>query len=195
MNEAGPAPILGSMRPDGSRLKVHPADVRGRWLTRRRAVFAALIAIYVLAPLVPVGGHPSIMLDVQHRRFYLFGQTFNAQDFWMVVLIALAFVFGLLAVTAWRGRLWCGWACPQTVFLEGVYRPIERLLEGPRERRLKLVGAPWTAGRIVRLVAKQAAFLAVSLLVAHTAAAIFVGPFELAAMIREGPPPTPKLSC
>lgn len=187
MNEAGPAPILGSMRPDGSRLKVHPADVRGRWLTRRRAVFAALIAIYVLAPLVPVGGHPSIMLDVQHRRFYLFGQTFNAQDFWMVVLIALAFVFGLLAVTAWRGRLWCGWACPQTVFLEGVYRPIERLLEGPRERRLKLVGAPWTAGRIVRLVAKQAAFLAVSLLVAHTAAAIFVGPFELAAMIREGP--------
>src|SRR5690606_8384431 len=141
--------------------------------------FAALIAIYVLAPLVPVGGHPSIMLDVQHRRFYLFGQTFNAQDFWMVVLIALAFVFGLLAVTAWRGRLWCGWACPQTVFLEGVYRPIERLLEGPRERRLKLVGAPWTAGRIVRLVAKQAAFLAVSLLVAHTAAAIFVGPFEL----------------
>lgn len=140
MNEAGPAPILGSMRPDGSRLKVHPADVRGRWLTRRRAVFAALIAIYVLAPLVPVGGHPSIMLDVQHRRFYLFGQTFNAQDFWMVVLIALAFVFGLLAVTAWRGRLWCGWACPQTVFLEGVYRPIERLLEGRAS-----AGSSWSA--------------------------------------------------
>ena len=98
MNEAGPAPILGSMRPDGSRLKVHPADVRGRWLTRRRAVFAVLIAIYVLAPLVPVGGHPSIMLDVQHRRFYLVGQTFNAQDFWMVVLIARAFVFGLDAL-------------------------------------------------------------------------------------------------
>ncbi len=74
MSAAGPAPILGSMRPDGSRLKVHPADVRGRWLTRRRAVFALLIAVYVLAPLVPVGGHPSIMLDVQHRRFYLFGR-------------------------------------------------------------------------------------------------------------------------
>jgi cytochrome c oxidase accessory protein FixG len=187
MSEPGPAPILGSMRPDGSRLKVHPADVRGRWLTRRRAVFAVLIAVYVLAPLVPVGGHPSIMLDVQHRSFYLFGQTFNAQDFWMVVLIALAFVFALLAVTAWRGRIWCGWACPQTVFLEGLYRPIERFLEGPRERRLKLAGTPWTPARAARFVAKQAAFLVVSLLVAHTAAAIFVGPFELAAMIREGP--------
>ena len=187
MSEPGPAPILGSMRPDGSRLKVHPADVRGRWLTRRRALFAVLIAVYVLAPLVPVGGHPSIMLDVQHRRFYLFGQTFNAQDFWMVVLIALAFVFALLAVTAWRGRIWCGWACPQTVFLEGIYRPIERFLEGPRERRLKLAGTPWTPARVARFVAKQAAFLVVSLLVAHTAAAIFVGPFELAAMIREGP--------
>jgi len=187
MSEPGPAPILGSMRPDGSRLKVHPADVRGRWLTRRRALFAVLIAVYVLAPLVPVGGHPSIMLDVQHRRFYLFGQTFNAQDFWMVVLIALGFVFALLAVTAWRGRIWCGWACPQTVFLEGIYRPIERFLEGPRERRLKLAGTPWTPARIARFVAKQAAFLVVSLLVAHTAAAIFVGPFELAAMIREGP--------
>ena len=187
MSETGPAPILGSMRPDGSRLKVHPADLRGRWLSRRRAAFAVLIAFYVLAPLVPVGGHPSIMLDVQHRRFFLFGQTFNAQDFWMVVLIALAFVFGLLAVTAWRGRVWCGWACPQTVFLEGIYRPIERLLEGPRERRLKAAGAPWTADRILRFGAKQAAFLAVSLLIAHTAAALFVGPFELAAMIRDGP--------
>lgn len=187
MTNQGPAPILGSMRADGSRVKVHPADVRGRWLTRRRALFAVLIAVYVLAPLVPIGGHPSIMLDVQHRRFYLFGQTFNAQDFWMVLLIALGFLFGLLAVTAWRGRLWCGWACPQTVFLEGVYRPIERLLEGPRERRLKAAGTPWTAARAARFAVKQAAFLGVSLAIAHTAAALFVGPFELAAMIREGP--------
>lgn len=182
-----PAPILGSMRPDGSRLFVHPADVRGRYLRLRRAAFVLLIAFYVLAPLVPVGGHPAIQLDVARRRFYLFGQTFNAQDVWLVVMIALTFVFGLLLVTAWRGRIWCGWACPQTVFLEGVYRPIERLLEGPRERRLRDAASPWTAGRLTRRGLKLGLFLALSLAIAHTAAALFVGPRELAAMIEHGP--------
>jgi len=182
-----PQSHLGSMRADGSRVKVHPADVRGRWITRRRLVFAALVAFYVLAPLVTIGGHPAIQLDVAHRRFFLFGQTFNAQDFWMVVLLALTFVFGLLFVTAWRGRIWCGWGCPQTVFLEGIYRPIERWLEGPRERRLQAERQPWTARRIDRLVVKQLLFLVVSLAVAHTATAIFVGPRELFAMIHEGP--------
>jgi len=181
-----PPPILGSMRPDGSRLMVHPADVQGRWTTRRRLAFGALIAFYVLAPLLPVGGHPAIQLDVAHRRFYLFGQTFNAQDFWMVVLLALSFVFGLLLFTAWRGRVWCGWACPQTVFLEGVYRPIERLLDGPRGRRLRDMEAPWTAGKVARRAVKLALFLVVSLAIAHTATAIFVGPRELFAMVREG---------
>ncbi|MCB1007873.1 MAG: cytochrome c oxidase accessory protein CcoG [Acidobacteria bacterium] len=182
-----PPPILGSMRPDGSRLMVHPADVKGRWMTRRHLAFAALIAFYVLAPLLPVGGHPAIQLDVAHRRFYLFGQTFNAQDFWMVVLLALSFVFGLLFVTAWRGRVWCGWACPQTVFLEGVYRPIERLFDGPRDRRIRDMSAPWSARKVARRAAKLGVYLIVSLAIAHTATAIFVGPRELFAMVREGP--------
>ncbi len=175
------------MRPDGSRLTVHPADVRGRWIRRRRVAFTLLIAFYVLAPLIPIGGHPAVHLDVAHRRFYLFGQTFNAQDVWMVVLLALSFVFALLLVTAWRGRIWCGWACPQTVFLEGVYRPIERWLEGPRERRLRAIGAPWTPGRLVRRAVKLVLFLVVSIAIAHVAAALFVGPRELLGMVREGP--------
>jgi cytochrome c oxidase accessory protein FixG len=187
MSSPPPAAILGSMRPDGSRLVVHPADVRGRWIRWRRWVFALLVAIYAGMPLIPIGGHPSIQLDVEHRRFYLLGSTFNAQDFWIVVLILLAFVFGLLFLTAWRGRVWCGWACPQTVFLEGVYRTIERWIDGPRERRLKAAAEPWTAGRALRFAAKQAIFLAASLNIAHAAAAIFVGPRELLLMIREGP--------
>ena len=184
---SGPPPILGSMRPDGSRLRVLPADVSGRWIRWRRLAFALLIAFYVLAPLVPVGGHPAIQLDVARRHFYLFGQTFNAQDFWLVVLIALSFVFGLLLVTAWRGRVWCGWACPQTVFLEGVYRPIERLLEGSRDERLRAAREGWTVGRTIRFAVKIALFLVVSLVIAHTATALFVGPRELLAMVREGP--------
>jgi cytochrome c oxidase accessory protein FixG len=180
-------PIIGSMRADGSRRKVHPADVRGKWIVRRRVVFAALMAFYVLAPLVPVGGHPSLLLDFAHRRFFLVGHTFNAQDFWMVVLLGLTFTFGLLLVTAWRGRVWCGWACPQTVFLEGVYRPIERFFDGPRERRLLTAKQPLTVRRILRSTAKHLCFLLVSINIAHAAAAIFVSPRELLAMLREGP--------
>lgn len=179
--------ILGSMKQDGSRRDLHPADVRGRWMRWRRIAFGLLIGFYVLAPFIPVGGHPMIQLDVQHRRFYLFGSTFNSQDFWMVVLLLLGFVFGLLLVTAWKGRVWCGWGCPQTVFLEGVYRPIERFFDGPREARIRLAEAPLRPGKVARRLAKYAVFLAVSAAIAHTATAIFVSPKELWLMIVEGP--------
>jgi len=179
--------ILTSMRPDGSRLMLHPSDVKGKWMTRRRWVFAVLIAFYVFAPLITVGGHPMVQLDFPERKFYLFGQTFNAQDVWLLVLIGLSFAFGLLFLTAWRGRVWCGWGCPQTVFLEGVYRPIERLFDGPRERRLKLQQAPWTASKIARRVGKLAVFFVISVAIGHASTVIFVGPKAMLAMILEGP--------
>ena len=184
------APNLGqlsSIRADGSRVGIHPADVRGRFITWRRGVFAALIAVYVALPLVTVGGHPAVHLDVEARRFYLFGGTFNAQDFWLVLFLLTTVGFSLLFATAWLGRVWCGWACPQTVFLEGVYRQIERWIEGPRERRLRVAGGPWTAGRVGRAVAKHAAYLAVSLFLSHVALSLFTSAKELAAMIQEGP--------
>ncbi|MFT3710327.1 MAG: cytochrome c oxidase accessory protein CcoG [Archangium sp.] len=181
------ANILGSMKQDGSRLILHPADVHGKWTRARRIVFGVLIAVYVAGPLIPVGGHPMIQLDVEHRRFFLFGSTFNAQDFWMVLLLALSFVFGLLLVTAWRGRVWCGWACPQTVFLEGVYRPVERFFEGSPEQRRRLASAPWSVSKVARRVGKLVAFFVISAAIAHTATALFVGPRELTAMVFEGP--------
>ncbi|MBE2250753.1 MAG: cytochrome c oxidase accessory protein CcoG [Myxococcus sp.] len=189
---AVPPSTLGTMKHDGSRIKMQPADVKGKWMTRRRVVFALLIAFYVVMPLVEIGGKPAIQLDAAARRFYLFGATFNAQDFWMVLLLVLSFAFGLLALTAWRGRVWCGWACPQTVFLEGVYRPIERFFEGSREQRLKLDAAPWSARKLGLRAAKYAVFLFVSLNIAQAAAAIFVGPRELLAMILDGPRAHPE---
>lgn len=178
---------LGSMKPDGSRLKIHPADYQGAWKTRRRAIFAALISVYVVAPFVQIKGHPSIQLDIVHRRFFLLGSTFNAQDVWLVVLLLLGFLFGLLFLTAWKGRVWCGFACPQTVFLEGVYRPIERLIEGSRERRLKLDAARWSFDKLWRRSLKYTVFFVVSVIIAHAAAAIFASPRELWLMITEGP--------
>jgi cytochrome c oxidase accessory protein FixG len=184
-----PPPTSGSaaLRPDGKRVAIHTLDVRGRFIRARRVTFAALIALYVAAPLVRIGGHPAIHLDVAARRFYLFGGTFNAQDFWIVLFVGTALLFTLLFLTAWHGRVWCGWACPHTVFLEALYRPIERLLDGPRSRRIKLAGAPWTAGRAARAIVKHALYLAVSLALSHVALALFLSASELAAMVREGP--------
>src|SRR5690606_4739461 len=120
------AAVHGSLSTDGRRRTIHPADVDGRWARRRRYAFYLLIAIYVVLPWIPVGGHPAVFLDVERQHFHLFGLAFNAQDTWVLVLGVGGFAFALLGATALLGRVWCGWACPQTVFLEGVYRRIER---------------------------------------------------------------------
>lgn len=178
---------LFSIRPDGSRAAIHPADVRGKFIRWRRVVFALLIGIYVAAPLIKIKGHPAVHLDVEARRFYLLGATFNAQDFWLVLALVTALLFALVFVTAWLGRVWCGWGCPQTVFLEGVYRPIERFFDGPRERRLKQANQPWTAERMVRLVGKHSAYLAVSLALSQVALSLFLSAKDLTLMIIDGP--------
>lgn len=176
-----------AIRPDGKRAAIFPLDVKGRYITARRVVFALLISVYAGGPLLTVGGHPAVHLDVAQRRFYLLGGTFNAQDFWIVLLLATTGVFALLFITAWRGRLWCGWACPQTVFLEAVFRPIERLLEGPRSRRLKLQGSPWTLGRLLRTSTKHVLYVVAAAGVAHVGLALFLSLEDLWGMVRHGP--------
>ncbi len=178
---------LATVRADGGRVAIHPADVRGRFITRRRAVFALLLAFYVAAPLVKLDGRPLVHLDVASRKFFLFGATFNAQDFWIVLFLLTTFGFGLLFVTAWLGRVWCGWACPQTVFLEGIFRPIERFFDGPREKRLRAALQPLTVRRALRAVAKHAAYLLAASFLTHVALSLFVTAWDLLAMVRDGP--------
>lgn len=182
-------PILqpSAIRPDGKRAAIVTMDVKGRFITARRIVFALLMAVYAGVSLVHVGGHPAVHLDVENRRFYLFGGTFNAQDFWMVLLLATTALFGLLFVTAWRGRAWCGWACPQTVFLEGLFRPIERLTEGSRAQRAKRKGSPLTFTRLMRTTVKHVLFIFVAAAVAHVALALFLSLEDLVGMVTEGP--------
>lgn len=182
-----PPPATEALRSDGRRAAIHTIDVKGRFIRARRLTFAGLIALYIAAPLVRIGGHPAVHLDVAARKFFLFGGTFNAQDFWIVLFLGTALLFSLLLLTAWHGRLWCGWACPQTVFLEAVYRPIERFVDGSRARRLKLRGAPWTATRAARTAVKHVLYLLVSLVLSHVALSLFLSASDLTAMVREGP--------
>jgi cytochrome c oxidase accessory protein FixG len=186
---AAPAPELTSraLRPDGRREAIVPLDPQGRFIRARRVVFAGLMAVYVSIPFVILGGHPAVHLDVPGRRFFLLGGSFNAQDVWMLALLVLAFMLTLLLVTVWRGRLWCGWACPQTVFLEGLYRPIERLFEGSRSRRLRQAGHSRTAGQVARSAGKQLTFVALSLLLGHAALIPFVPLGTMPDLFRDGP--------
>ena len=112
-----------SLRNDGSRNFVHPADVKGRFVKARYVVFAVLIAIWATLPWIQIGGHPAMYLDVPGRHFFLFGATFNAQDFWLVFFLFSGTGLALLTITTVLGRVWCGWACPQTeVVRRGVVR-------------------------------------------------------------------------
>jgi cytochrome c oxidase accessory protein FixG len=166
---------------------MHPADVRGRFARARIVGFAALIGLWACLPWVKVGGHPAVFVDVETREFFLFGLVFNPQDAWLLFFVLTGVGFGLVYLTALAGRVWCGWACPQTVFLEGVYRRLERWIEGPRERRIRRDAAGFTLVKLARKTASHAAFLVASLLIAHIILAYFASIPRTLDMIRQSP--------
>lgn len=176
-----------SLRSDGSRNYVHPADVHGRFTRLRYIIFAVLIAIYVLLPFVKIGGHPAVFMDIVNRRFYLFGAVFNAQDFWLMFFLLSGVGLTLLTVTAIKGRLWCGYACPHTVFLEGVFRRIERAIEGPRAQRLRRNAAGFTFDKFWRKTLKHGIYIVLALLLSHVFISYFVSLPSLVDMVQRSP--------
>jgi len=172
---------------DGSRVFLYPADVRGRWASLRRVAGALLIAIYAALPWIPVNGKPALFFDVAQRRFHVFGLTLVPQDLWVMFFGISGLGFTLFFVTSLLGRVWCGWACPYTVFLDHVYRRIERLIEGDAVARRKLAAAPWTAGKILRRGAKQSLYMLSSALIAHVFLSYFISVPRLYENIQEGP--------
>jgi cytochrome c oxidase accessory protein FixG len=174
---AGRRPDLDTVftiNPDGSRNTIHPEPVRGRFQRRKQAIWLVLIAIYLALPWITIGGKPAVLIDIGRRHFYLFGKTFNAQDFWLAFFFVTGIGITLFVISALLGRIWCGYACPHTVFLEGVFRRIEKWIEGSPRARRQLDASPWNARKIVRRGGKFAAFLAVALLLAHTLLSYFM---------------------
>ena len=147
-----------TINPDGSRNFLQVAEVKGRWTTRRYIFFYTLILVYLAAPWITIGGHPAVLIDLPHRAAYLFGATFTNQDFHLFFFVLIALGIGLFVATSLFGRVWCGFACPQTVFMEGVYRPLERLIEGRRIERMRR-NKKGGAGKWVRKIIKHTAFL------------------------------------
>lgn len=171
----------------GSRRYVYPADAKGRWSRLKPWVYTIFVAVYLALPFVHIGGHPAVHIDIPDRRFFLFGATYNSQDFYLAFFVLTGIGFTLIAVAALWGRVWCGWACPQTVFLDGVFRRIERWIEGPASRRMRLADGPLTAEKLLKGGLKHAIYLALSVVIAHVFLAYFTSIDQLGAMIEEGP--------
>jgi cytochrome c oxidase accessory protein FixG len=172
---------------DGSRHFLHPADVSGRFTLARRVFAVLLLLVYVLLPWIPINGFPAVFLDVEQRSFHLFGLTFAPQDLWLGFFVISGVGFSLFYVTALFGRLWCGWACPYTVFLEHVYRRIERWVDGDAAARRRLDDAPMSGGKMVRRLLKHALYLSVSFIIAHIFLSYFVSLPRLWQMMAQHP--------
>ena len=172
---------------DGSRRFLHPADVHGRFTRWRRYTGLLLIAIYLLLPWIPVGGHPAVFLDVGSSRFHFFGYTLAAQDVWLLFFGLTGLGFALFFLTALLGRVWCGWACPQTVFLEHIYRRIERMIDGDGPQRRQLDAAPMSAAKLAKRIVKHALYVVTSLVITHLFLAYFVSIPEVWHMMTAAP--------
>lgn len=160
----------------GTRQWVYPQSVTGRWQRLRRAAFLLLHAWLFLTPWLSVGGNPAFRIDLPGRTLYAFGGVFTPRDTILLMLGVMFLAFTLFFVTSLWGRIWCGYACPQTVFLETLVRPIEQFIEGNRTTRMRRDQAGFSLDLAWRKAAKWTAFAAVALLVAGTFLSWFVDP-------------------
>jgi polyferredoxin len=176
-----------TIRSDGSRPFLFPADPHGRFTRARRLSAFALIAFYLSLPWIKINGHPAVFLDVAERRFHLFGVTLAAQDLWLLFFVITGLGFSLFFLTSLLGRVWCGWACPQTVFLDHVYRPIERWIDGDAVKRRALHHAPLSGAKILKRVIKHTLYVLASAIITHLFLAYFISLPEVWSMVRAAP--------
>ena len=178
-----PERVLPTLNNDGTRRWVRPKLYKGRHYWRRFAVAWALIVLFVALPFIRIGGAPAVLFDIPARKFHLFGMTLLSTDGVLLMLFLLVVFVALFLVTAVWGRVWCGWGCPQTVYLEFVFRPIEQWLEGSRGKQLKLD----REGPNLRRVIKFGLYVVLSVLVANVFLAYFVGVDRLGRWMTQSP--------
>ncbi len=176
-------PVLSTLNEDGTRRWLEPRMTFGRFRARRKAVAYGLIAIFCGIPFVKIGGLPAILLDIPGRKFTFFGSTFLATDTLLLMLLALSIVLGVFFLTALFGRVWCGWGCPQTVYMEFVFRPLGRWIEGGGKNVERGSVRP-SAGR---RTLKFSAYLAVCGFLAHVFLGYFVGIEQLTGWMSGSP--------
>lgn len=176
-----------SLDPKGHRLDVFPAQVKGRFRTYRNWVYMFLLFIFLILPWTRFAGQQTIHLNISARKFVFFGHTLFAHDGPYIFLLLGIVVFSLAFATAWFGRVWCGWACPQTVFIDTIYRRLEEWIEGNHLARKKLQNSPWTVLKVFKKTLKWTLYLILSVHIGHSFFAYFVGSEELLKVSLKAP--------
>ena len=179
--------FLSTSDEQGGRRWLYPRKPRGRFYQRRICLSWLLLGILFAVPFIKINGNPMLMLNVVARRFSILGRIFWPQDMALLAIALLLYFTGIMIFTAAYGRLWCGWVCPQTLFMEMVFRRIEYFIEGDSRAQRALAAAPWMARKIGLKLAKHAVFFGLSFVISNLLLAYVIGIDQLLAIVTDSP--------
>lgn len=171
----------------GKRKWVFPKMPKGKLYNYRRLVAYVLLLFFYAAPHIKIKGEPALFFNFIERRFEIFGSTFYPQDFHLLVFAFIAALVFIILFTVIYGRLFCGWVCPQTVFMEFLYRPIEYLIDGDRKQQIKLREQEWNGIKIIKRLVKHALFFAISFWTMATFLSYIIGYAEVRVLLKGWP--------
>lgn len=169
----------------GKRSWIYAKQPKGRWYNIRSLVSLLYFSVFFSLPFISINGRPLFMLNVVEGKFILFGAIFWPQDFFIFGLAMLAFILFIVVFTMAFGRLFCGWMCPQTIFMEMLFRRLEYWIEGDAAAQKMLRLSPWNTNKIIRKTGKHIAFYALSFLIANIFLAYIIGAGALEKIINE----------
>lgn len=178
---------IGTMDNTGKRKWVFPRKPKGKYTNYRYLVSIVLLAIYFVIPFIKINGNPLLLLNIIERQFFIFGQPFYPQDFFILALGAIASLIFIILFTVAFGRIFCGWICPQTIFLEMIFRKIEYAIEGDRNKQIRLDSQAWDTEKIWKRSLKWTSFVIISLIITHIMFMYIVGYEEVLNIMQEGP--------
>lgn len=178
---------LATVDKSGKRIWLNPKQPAGRFYNRRKWFTALYLLVFFLGPFLEYKGKPLFLFNVLDRKFILFGQLFLPQDIVLFGLATIIFFVFIILFTVVFGRIWCGWLCPQTVFMEMIFRPIEYLIEGDGRAQKKLNEGPMTSEKVLKKTLKHLVFIVISIVFAHFVMAYIVGKDQVIQMVKSGP--------
>jgi cytochrome c oxidase accessory protein FixG len=170
---------LATTDESGNRVYLYPEDVKGKWKNRRKIFFWFLIIFYLVLPWFMINGRPALMFNIYERQLNVMGFTIYGLEPILMFFLFTSILFIVAYLTSRLGRVWCGWACPQTVFIQTLFLKVESLIEGKARQRKALDAAPWTIEKISKRSLKWIIYTVICLHIAHTFVGYFIGPRNL----------------